>query len=224
MKKLIYLALFLFAIVSCKKENKEVDLHLDYFPLDEGRFWEYDVTHYRYSITDQNLDTINYTLKVKVGDTVIDNQGRVAHKIYRYIYDTLNNEYDLKDVWTAIINDYKAEMVEENQRMIKLVFAPTEEKEWDINAYNIWDPMNAMYENIHDSYTINGFTFEKTVKVLHEYQEANMINYINKYEIYAKGVGMVEKTYIDIEFDNFDVEKPTGGEKLFYKLTNYGVE
>lgn len=222
LKLLFYFSLVLIFLPSCKKNEETVDLHYDYFPLEEGTFVEYQVTHMRYNIN--KPDTLVYKLKTVIGDTLIDNEGRIARRFYRYIYDTVSESYVIKDLWTAIISESRAELVEENQRVIKLVFAPTADKEWNINAFNIFDEYLAYYEEIHDPKTINGFDFESTTKVIQEYVEPNLIQYKNKYEVYAKGVGLVEKNYIDIEFQNFDMSKPTGGDQIFYKVINYGKE
>jgi hypothetical protein len=223
MNKLFGYFLFVFIfITSCKKNPETVDLHYDYFPLEKGAFVEYQVTHMRYGIN--KPDTTVYKLKTVVGDTVIDNEGRVASKFYRYVYDNLSGSYKIKDLWTAIINENRAELVEENQRVIKMVFAPTIEKEWNINAFNTFDEYLAYYENIHSKYVFNGFSFNETVRVIQEYVKPNLIEYKNKYEVYAKGIGMIEKKFIDIKFNNFDTLKPTGGEQIFFKVINYGKE
>lgn len=221
-KSFFFLSLLLIAISSCKKNKETVELYYDYFPLEEGTFVEYQVTHMRYGIT--KPDTLSYKLKTVIGDTVIDNEGRVARKFYRYLFDTLTNSYKIKDLWTAIINENRAELVEENQRIIKLVFAPSATKEWDIHAFNTYEPLLAYYENIHEASTLNGLSFDETLKVVHEYVEPNLIQYKNKYEVYARGVGLIEKNYIDIEFQNFDFTNPTGGSQIFYKIINYGKE
>jgi hypothetical protein len=220
MKKLFYLFFISFVFISCKKNKDTVDLHYDYYPLEKGTFVEYEVTHMTYNI---NVDTIKYRLKTVVGDTVIDNEGRIARKFYRYIYSNIYNEWKIKDLWTTIIDQHRAELVEENQRVIKMVFAPTKEKEWDINAFNVFKPFQAYYEDIHEPYSINGKSFDKTVKVVQEYSEPNLVEFKNKYEIYAKGVGMVEKTFIELKYV-FSTGIPSSGEQLFYKLVDYGKE
>lgn len=219
--KILFVLIVFIGLVSCKKNDTEVDLYHDYFPLEEGLFMEYDVTYINHN---PKSDTFEYRLKVVVGDTTIDNSGRIAHKIFRYIYDTLADSYKPKDLWTAIIFENRAELVEENKNMIKMVFAPTADKTWDVNAFNNYEPMFAKFENIHDSYSTNGFNFDQTVKVLLEYKEHNMIKYINNYEIYAKGVGLVEKHLINIDYEDFDSSDPTNGEELYYKLIKYGKE
>lgn len=222
--KIIISSLCLIILVfSCKKE-KTVNLHEDYFPLDKGRFVEYDVTYIFHDDLAGRHDTTNYILKTVVGDTVIDNSGRIARKFYRYIFNNNIQQYKIKDLWTAIIDQGRAELVEENQRMIKMIFAPTIEKEWDINAFNGYSPLLATYENIHQPFTINGHSFDSTVTVVQEKMDVSLVEYRRKSEIYSKNVGLIYKVYKDLTITNFDTLHPKKGEELYYEVINYGKE
>ena len=219
--KLVFLIFFLIIALSCKKSSESVEFYYDYFPLIEGTFIEYDVTSIKHY---SGSDTTKYKLKTVVGDTVIDNSARIAHKFFRYIYDTLYKEYKVKDLWTAIIDENRAELVEENKRRIKLVFAPTKDKKWNINAFNFDEPLIAFYNNIHEAFSIGIHSFDQTVKIVNQYKEANLIESINHYEVYAQGVGLIKKYYKNISYSNFDSLHPTSGEELYYNVINYGKE
>lgn len=208
---------------ACKKEDTSVDFHEDYFGLEEGRFVEYDVVEIHH---DANLgvhETTYYRLKTVVGSEVTDNEGRLARQFYRYVYDTIYKEYKAKDVWTAIIDQARGELVEENRRKIKLVFAPSDLKEWNTNAFNDLAETSAYYSQIHKSFSTNGFDFDSTVTV-EEDSTANLVEYRRKYEVYAKGIGMVKKHYQDLRIKNFDINEPDTGEEYFFTLVNYGKQ
>ena len=222
-KQFLYVFAWLLLLFSCKKDVDEVDFHHDYFPLEEGTFAEYMVTRIYHDDVSNIHKTTIYQLKTVVGDTIIDNEGRIARKFERYIYDTLLNEYKIQDVWTAIVDQERAELVEENQRVIKLVFAPTLSKEWDMNAFNSFDPVMLYYKNIHKPYTVNNIEFPTTVTV-EEDSTHNLIQYKRKYEVYAEGVGLIRKHYQDYSINNFDETSPIKGEEIFYVITNYGKE
>ncbi|MCE3296259.1 MAG: hypothetical protein K0R65_1973 [Crocinitomicaceae bacterium] len=223
-KNHLIFALVLFtALLSCKKEDNEVDFHHEYFPLDEGTFAEYTVTRIYHDDASDIHDTTVYTLKTVIGDTVIDNEGRVARKMERYVFNTLLQEYKIQDVWMAIIDQERAELVEENQRKIKLVFAPSLTKEWDMNAFNSYDPVILYYKNIHKPFTAGSLDFEKTVTV-EEDSTKNLIQYKRKFEVYAEGVGLVRKHYQDFSINNFNETLPVKGEEIFYTIINYGKE
>lgn len=222
--RLLFLGFFLLLVTfSCKKKVSEpIDLKHDYFQLVEGAFVEYDVT---YIFHDQALlkhDTIHYQLKTQIGDTVMDNAGRVARKFNRHTRETSTDSWLLKDVWTAILVDNRAELVEENQRKVKMVFAPTEDKTWDINQFNMDGKMTANYEAIDSERTYGNLIFDKTVFV-REKIYTTLIDKIDKYEIYARGVGMIYKEDKDLKY-NFGQSIPTKGTEYYYRISSYGVE
>ena len=111
----------------------------------------------------------------------------------------------------------------ENQRIIKLVFAPTKNKEWDINSYNSFAPQMAYYENLHAPFSINGKEFDSTVTVI-QADFFSLVDYQKQREVYAKKVGLVEKYYKDIVIENFDTLQPKTGREIFYRLIDFGVE
>ncbi len=224
-RKILYFSLLIgLFFVSCKKNEVEVDFHLAYYPMENGRFVEYDVTEIYHDENSGIHDTSNYRLKTVIGDTVIDNSGRVARKIYRYIFNEQTNEYQVKDLWTGLIDQYRFELVEENQRLIKLVFSPTLNKEWDMNAFNSFDPIYAYYENIHKPFSSGNLNFDSTITVVEEIMEPNLIEYRRKTEVYAKNVGLVSKYYKDLTISDFDTLQVKRGTELFYTVIGFGVE
>jgi hypothetical protein len=219
-----FLTLILVAFASCKKQDSPPQFHYDYFDLTEGRFIDYDVMEIDHDV-DQSIqhDTSYYQLRTLIGDTVIDNQGRVARKFFRYTRDNSAGTWMLSDVWTALITENRAELIEENQRIIKLVFAPTLSKEWNPNAFNIYDEMTSYYRDIHDVQTVGGFLFDSALVVEQE-DFFSLIDKKRKYEVYAKGVGLVHKYYKDLTIANFDTLNVQKGKELYYTCFAYGIQ
>jgi hypothetical protein len=211
-------------ISACKKDSDEINLHQNYFPIEEGRFMEYDVISVFHDDLSGIHDTTNYVLKVVIGDTLIDNHGRIAHKYFRYIYDDFYQEFKIKDLWSTILDQGRAELIEENQRIIKLVFSPSADKEWDMNAFNYANQRKVKYDNIHKSYNLPNFNFDSTLTVVEENSAPSLIHYAKKHEIYAKNVGLIKKYYKDIEINNFDTLQVVSGTELYYTLRNFGKE
>jgi hypothetical protein len=137
--------------------------------------------------------------------------------------DTLTQPWHLQDIWTSIIDGDRAELVEENQRTIKLVFAPTKYKQWNCNAYNMLDPLDCYYRDIHKPATINGLTFDSTLVVeLKDFH--SLIDYRRQYEQYAVGVGMIYKQFTDFQIQNADMNDVVKGKEIIMKVVDYGVE
>jgi hypothetical protein len=51
-----------------------------------------------------------------------------------------------------------------------------------------------------------------------------MIDYRRKYEIYAKGIGLVHKYWKDIKISSFDTLNVTYGDEMFYTVIGYGFQ
>lgn len=208
---------------ACKKKTETLQFHTEYFGLQEGRFVEYDVTSIRHDAALNVHDTDYYQLKTLIGEIVTDNAGRSARKFFRYVRPNSSGTWTLQDVWTAVIDGSRAELVEENQRVIKLVFIPTELKEWNPNAFNMLGNMTSYYKDIHAAKQVNEIAFDTTLVVEQENYKT-LIDYRRKREMYAKGVGLVSKYYKDLKISNFDTLSPTKGEELFFTITDYGLE
>lgn len=221
-KKIFFLSIFVLIFFACKKTDDSIDKQYEYFGLTKGYFVEYDVTYMVHDSLLQKHDTISYQFKTLVGDTIIDNIGRVARKFHRFKRNNSSLPWEETDIWTAIIDEDRAELVEENQRKIKLVFMPTLSKVWDINAFNNSGKTDAYYSSIDEELTVNNLNFKSTLTVEEE-DFKTLIETRKKYEVYAKGIGMISKFYKDLEF-KFGSTKPIKGEEYYYNVTNYGIE
>lgn len=222
--QLSFFGLFLLLIIGygCKK-NEPVDFHYGYFPMNRGHYVIYQVKDIYIDDTVNQYDTTAFYIKAIFGDTVTDNSGRPARRYERWYGPTPNGPWNLVDIWTAIIDGTRAELVEENNRTIKLIFPPTQYQEWNANAYNTIDPLSCYYTDIHLPYSLSGISFDSTVTVEQE-DVKNLVQYKRKYERYAKGVGMIQKVFVDCEIDNFDTLQVRKARKLYMNAVSYGEE
>lgn len=223
-KRLLFITLFFTLLNACKKDNAPVDFQYDYYGLTIGRYIEYEVMEVTHDEGAAVLhDTIHYFLRTQIGDTIIDLEDRVANRFFRYKKLNLADDWNVTDLWTTVIDDRRAELVEENQRMVKLVFRPSKAKVWDHNAFNQDDEMQCYYRDLQVDKTINGFYFDSTVTVEQD-SFFSYIDYRRKYEVYAKGIGLVYKYHKDLEIDQFDTLNVKNGKEIFYKVIGYGIE
>ncbi|MFN5031724.1 MAG: hypothetical protein ACK5FX_05825 [Flavobacteriia bacterium] len=220
----LLLFLLITALYSCKKDQANYDLHYDYFGMKDGRYIDYDVTEIHHDATSSiPHDTTRYQLRTLIGDTIIDNEGRIARKFIRFKRNNASESWVQTDVWSTIIADRRAELVEENQRIVKLVFEPTESKEWNINAFNLLPELAAYYRNIHEKQSINGVSFDSTLVVEQE-DFFSLIDYRRKYEVYANNVGLIQKYYKNLVINGFDTLNVKSGDELFYNCIGFGFQ
>jgi hypothetical protein len=221
---LIVFGLFLLVLASCKK-NDVPEFHHEYFGMEEGRFIVYDVVEIVHDNGLNQHDTLVYQLKTIWADTFVDNQGRVAREFHRYVRSTSSEPWVLQDVWTGIIDGIRAELVEENQRVVKLVFAPTQNKQWDANAYNQDPEQICFYRDIHGDTIIDNVTFDPTLVVEQE-QFNSLIDSVHRYEMYAKNVGLIYKYERDLHFQ-IDTQSQiylNEGREKYYRFVSTGIE
>ncbi|MFT5860907.1 MAG: hypothetical protein ACI865_003023 [Flavobacteriaceae bacterium] len=211
----------------CKKTNNAPDFHYDYFGLEEGRYIIYDVMDIVHD--DQAAikhDTSLYQLKTVWMGEYIDDQGRVGREFWRYTRDSSTDPWVLADVWTGLIDGIHAELIEENQRKLKLVFSPTAQKLWDANVYNPDQEYECYYRDIHGDTTINGTVFDTTC-VVEIYSQSSLIDSVHLFETYAKGIGLINKFSKDIHFQ-FDTVSNVWfldqGNEFYYTFVSAGFE
>ena len=224
MKYWRFLVFIILLSTGCRDKVDPPYFGFEYYGWQEGKFVTYEVFDiFHDADLSPSSDTNHYILKTVVGETIIDNEGREANKLYRYSYDYETGELlDLR-VWNGILADSRGELVEENQRIIRMVFAITREKTWNINAFNTKEEDEAHYKDIHSEKTINGIHFDSTVTV--EYEDFfSLIDDIKRYDVYAKDVGLVKRSYKDLVIQNFDTLDIQYGTELYYNLIDYGVE
>jgi hypothetical protein len=103
-----------------------------------------------------------------------------------------------------------------------LVFAPTYEKEWDANAYNISEEMECYYTNIHEGYTAGTTSFDSTL-IVEQQDSPNFIDTVRMYEVYAKNIGLIYKYYKDNHYQ-FGSPEVVLGKELYYTFYSAGFE
>ena len=236
MKKLTYFILALVVITtnSCSKDDEQlVDLGLDYFPVEIGKYVEFVVDS---TFVDEQFGApstvVQYELREVIAEEFIDQSGRTVQRIDRFVKDSTGN-WIIRDVWTQFRSNSKAERVEENQRKFRLSFRPDFEKRWDLNAFNNdqvfsntspFEFVEMEYQEIDEPYTVNGMTFDSTIAVNTTYP-SNLIITLIEYERFAKGVGLIEKEWVELN-SQWDMVSQTWKDTGFtvkYTLTGFGT-
>src|SRR5690554_2861647 len=148
-------------------------------------------------------DTVYYLLETEIGESFIDLSENEVNYYYRSRYDNSTSELIDKRAWTIFKNHERVEVVEENQRKTKMVFAVRNHTTWDVNAFNDFDSEEVYYFEEGEEFALGSTIFENTVKINYE-DFSSLVDYRKKYEVYAKGVGLVKKSFKDFRIENFD--------------------
>ena len=220
--------LILLAILfSCQKdENTPYSLYFgyEYFPVQVGNYAIYEVVDIFHDVAIEPAhDTSIYQIKEFIAESFLDNEGDTIHKLRRYRRENESQPWVIQDIWTLKITDETAEVVEENDRYLKLVFPISSTQKWNSNALNNEPMLIANYENLHQPYSINSMSFDSTVTVEKE-NFISLIDYRRNYEIYAVGVGRIKSVFKDLKIADSDTLSVTKGPELHYTLLEFGHE
>lgn len=213
------LSLILFA--ACKQDPAP-KFHFEYFGIEEGRYIIYDVVEITHDDALGIHDTLRYQMKTRWGDVYIDNEGREGREYHIFKRDADTLPWNHTDVWHGLIDGIRAELVEENQRRVKLVFAPTQDKDWDANAYNLDAEQRCYYRELHQDTTLNGAFLDSTL-VVEMASVGNFVDSIRIYEVYKKHVGLVYKHFKDNEHIFMSPVVKEGSE-LYMTYVTTGIE
>lgn len=171
---------------------------LDYFPTDSGLTRIYQVDSAYWDDFTGSSGMISYQIREVQAGTFTDLQGRPAVRIERFRSDSAGN-WTIDRVWSAVRTTQRAEVTEENNRIIKLVFPPDEDSFWNGNAYNTLTEETYRYTRFGPD-TAAGQTFPETAKVLQGDEQGNLIELRYGSEIYARNTGRIYRKRVDLEF------------------------
>jgi len=182
----------------CKKDDPpHIDLGYAYFPTALNKWIDYQVDtiwiHYTLDtqglVTGQTGDTDTYPLREELVEDFTDPAGRAAQRMIRYTKDSADHWLP-HDVWWQSLDNVRAERTEENERRIKLTFAPHTNTFWNTNAFNVEPELELTFDEVDVPWSVNGMSFDSTVLVTTTYQN-NFVKTITYKERYAKHVGLV---------------------------------
>ena len=219
------LSVLVLLLASCEDEFMEAntDFGYDYFPLEIGSYKTYDVMEVTYNAS--GPDTIRFELKTSITEMV--EQDDVTYFILKRERRTDElSDWEISDVWTLRRDDYAGVAVEENIPLVKMTFPVELDKTWDGNAFNnrnsaeyrFVSPGSATYDEM-----LNG---AEKIQVQIADIPQNLVNRDQRYEVYARGIGLVEKNYIVLNYctANCGSEEIDSGIIIEQVLTAYGQE
>lgn len=207
---LFFLAFGLLAsllLAACKQtpDDYSIEQGLEYFPLEVGKFIEYQVDSTIFDPTGDTAVFFSTTfVKEEIIDTLSDNNGNTLYKIEHFerAADTL--PWTIRKVLTESIQGNQAIRTEDNLRFIKLVFPVKKSKSWDGNIHfnsglivtvagetlEMFKGWSYRVNTVNEPASIGTFQFDETTTV-READTENLIELRRSTATYAKGVGLV---------------------------------
>ena len=198
----------------------------DYFPLETGRYIQYDLTGVTYSLTAPPV-TVRYQIKEVVKEAFRDQTGQENYQIKRLIRSKAGDAWELDSVWSARRTMTQALRVENNIHFVKCVFPVQEGVKWNGNAFN--DRQEEVYRlrSVAKPYVVNGQPFNETLTVLQR-TDSSLVGQDKRLEVYAKNIGLIYKESVVVQYcstpDCLGQGRIDFGTKRFQKMIGYGNE
>lgn len=227
--------LFGLALISCAGNNDEIippQLGHEFFPLKTGAYVIYkaDSIHHDQPVADIPgiHDTLSYYIKEVIDEEFNDAEEKPSMRIVRYKRQNPDDEWQLKNIWYARINNLNAQRVEENKRYIKMGFPISTRATWDGNALNDLKEWRCTYDSLYQSKKMGDLHFNQTVTVnMHKY--LTEVNDEFAKEIYAKDVGLIFRHHKVLftrpsYLNNRSAKNIISGYEYTWQIVEYGME
>jgi len=224
-RKLAYFGVIAFVIIlfGCHigtLDNNPKYIGWNYFPTDSGSYRVYQVTNITYKLGGIT-DTSKYLLKETMTGPYENLERNVSFRIRREVKSIDSENWQQDSIWWVKKNMNTAVVVENNIPIIKMAFPLEENKSWDSNSENVLDEDMYSMINIGMAFTdtsgVDAF-FEKTVTIIQEDVNDNIIYRDQRTEVYAENTGLVYKERIYL---NYCDEDDCRGQNIIDTGTDY---
>jgi hypothetical protein len=203
-KSFIKCSLIIFLVMGYACVEREIAepvyIGKEYFVQQPGYWIVYDVDslvyddflgqvfHYKYQVKEVNKEILH------------ENTANLTMLVERYWREDAQASWQIKNNWTSRWDNNRGLKTEENVTFVKMVFPVNLNKSWNGNAYNNKATQIYRITDIHQERQTATFKFDSTLRVLQK-DFTTLIGNELQFEIYALGVGMIEKHYTDLHMD-----------------------
>ncbi len=136
---LFFVGLSASCFFACDREVEEVDIDFgyEYYPLEVGRSWYYQVDSIIYdpAIGGTAVDSSRTFIRETIADTLPDNTGALLYRVERYERSADTLPWAIKKVFTLSRDEQRAYRTEDNLRFITLAFPPREGASWESTLF-----------------------------------------------------------------------------------------
>lgn len=209
----------LIAIVGCNDDDQTERKRLigaEYFPLSLGQETTFLVDSIIYDDFNNSVDTLSFQRRERVVDQFLDNQGRNVFVTELSFRSHDSAAWRVQKNYTQLRLTSRAEVMEDNQTRIPLIFPINANETWNSNILNALPELNFRYKNLFEPFEVNNLLYDSTVTIA-QIDEENLIERFFAEEKYASGIGMIYRKDISLN-TKLDGEIINGYEATFRLL------
>ena len=217
------------SFIHCSEETLP-PVHLcdsSFYPVSVGLYWDYKV--HAVDIKVLGNDTSDYYVRDVVTDSLIVSPSDVTYLLSRYVRSGLSDPWVQDSLWSIRKTDYHFVETRNNTPLVKLVFPIGDLSVWDGNLYNNMSAVmySYEYEGLSELATVVDLDNLKLVRTLISDFDSPITGQDKRTEIFAQGIGLVEKSYRIINLctvsEDCELGSIIGGWELEQVLIGYGV-
>lgn len=207
---MLFASMALAACNSRQVEDVVLDYGYDYYPLEVGRSWVYQVDSIIYdpALGGTSIDSSRTYFREVVTDTLHGESGTLFYRVEHYERKADTLPWQIGKVYTLSRDEQRAYRDEDNLRFIKLAFPVKAGQEWDGNAF--FDPFTQVtvageriemfkswsYRQLTNGepQAIGNLSFDDVITVQNADSRDNVIELRLATEQYARGVGLAYRS------------------------------
>lgn len=223
----VWCFMFLLIFASCETEVEEVptDFGFEYQPLEIGLFWIYEVEQTSYfGENDSEDEQFFYRDLIR---TFYLNEAREQVFVITRAKSTDRSNWATQFEYTLLRREFRLLRTIENQTLVNLVFPPELGKIWDGNIYRDMDKDEFEIDSVGNN-MMGDASSANIIRVNQEDSDDEITYRDIRYEVFEKGVGMIEKydevlTYCSRN-ECLGDKLIDSGSVVYMKLVEYGKQ
>lgn len=186
------ISLFAVTFLACTAPTSlSPDPGYDFYPLEKGRYVEYDVIETSYSLVGLSI-TKTYQLKEVLRSSFTDLTNQEAFRLERFRRENATQSWRLDSVWTVKQMADQLVRTENNISYIKLSYPARKGNKWNGNALNSLGKDDYEMDAADKSYRFNEKQYDNVLTVKQQ-DDSTLVSQDRRIERFAKEIGLVYK-------------------------------
>lgn len=206
--RFLFLPILIFTFLACTRETAsiETDLGQEYFPLQIGRVWEYQVDSIIFDPAGNSVDvdSTRSWVREEIIGSYVDAAGDTIFQTERYVRSDTTHHWQISKVLALSKNARQATRTEDNLRFVKMTFPLKKGARWDGNQYiddalritvagEVLEMFKDWQSEVLDQAATwsNGIRLFDDVALIAHADSENLIEYRFAQEVFARHIGLI---------------------------------